>query len=593
MSRHLTEFIFYKNTPLVDFQNTIHFEDNTARDNFFLEEAGYQRVETSHPDFNFIRDRSTVKLSVDYKELAGVNYCTFLSEFEPDTRFYAYVMGYTYINRGVTEVQLLIDPIMTYTQGDVLEQVEDIRVDRQHLPNEAYKENLWELKNNNDVLETHTKSYFYENGVYWKDFTVLLESTANLEVEFGTEDDPHLETSDGGTFDGISSPATLYLLEREYFKEFMEQLSKFPWIAQNLKSLLLIPTDYFDGGDLVRAQPVSFDFRHLYRLIDGHQSSVSKIREETEAVGFEPNDFHKLFRLDPDEEPHLLRSEYATAELLDFNGQQVGIDLGQVDRDTGFHINAELITGYHNELTFFVKDYGINLKNYEKVEDGNYRSYARGEYLGASLIFNNFDSMPMLLDNYRLSMAESANQRALAEDRLISNRLGSVFSRDSDLQSRFYDAASIVSNFSIGGLFGKFNDEREYYREQRAEMADLAISAPTLNQQSNENWYNIKYNQFGLTVKFSRPTKSELDKIRLYYRKFGYLWERENTKLYPVDSMSIANYVAFAGSWQIPGIDNAFTEMMKAQFENGVLLWHHNGTDNPMSQNLLDNERVK
>ena len=44
---------------------------------------------------------------------------------------------------------------------------------------------------------------------------------------------------------------------------------------------------------------------------------------------------------------------------------------------------------------------------------------------------------------------------------------------------------------------------------------------------------------------------------------------------------------------KINGIDLALSEQMKVQFENGVRLWHDNGTKNPMSQNILENKIIK
>ena len=57
--------------------------------------------------------------------------------------------------------------------------------------------------------------------------------------------------------------------------------------------------------------------------------------------------------------------------------------------------------------------------------------------------------------------------------------------------------------------------------------------------------------------------------------------------------MSVCNYVQFSGSWTLPNVDVAIIEMMKAQFENGVRLWHNKNTRNPMIQNSLTNEIVR
>src|SRR5699024_3917301 len=127
-----TNFRFFKNTPLIDFQNTIHFKDNYERDSFFLEGGHYSELDVKVLRFNYIRDKSTLDIQIDYHELKGVNYCTFLSEFE-HVRYYAYVMNYEYIMDGNTRVYLMIDPIMTYTQGSKLEQLPNLKIQRQHL----------------------------------------------------------------------------------------------------------------------------------------------------------------------------------------------------------------------------------------------------------------------------------------------------------------------------------------------------------------------------------------------------------------------------------------------------------------------------
>ena len=56
--------------------------------------------------------------------------------------------------------------------------------------------------------------------------------------------------------------------------------------------------------------------------------------------------------------------------------------------------------------------------------------------------------------------------------------------------------------------------------------------------------------------------------------------------------MTLCNYVQFSGSWTIPDTDVAIIEMMKAQFENGVRLWHNKDIPNPMGQDVLNNKMV-
>ena len=172
----------------------------------------------------------------------------------------------------------------------------------------------------------------------------------------------------------------------------------------------------------------------------------------------------------------------------------------------------------------------------------------------------------------------------------MSGRIKTVFDKDSSLQDRFYNAASLLTNLSPSNLLGKFNDEYEFYRQQKAEQADLALQSPTITAQTNGNGFQISNDIFGLTLKFSAPNQKEWEKVKKYYKLFGYQIDEENKSLSKVDSMTIANYLQFSGNWTLKGVDNALIEQMKPQFENGVRFWHDNGTANPMNQNILNNK---
>src|SRR5690625_3793551 len=203
-----TQFRFFKNTPLIDFQNTIHFSSNQERDHFFLEGGHYPELHVQDQDFNFIRDRSSIVLPVSYEQMRGVNYCTFKSDFE-GTRYYAYVISYQYLNDNAVRVDLLIDGIMTYTQGNVLEQLPNLSIQRQHLTKSKYNSSIWELKNNDDILKTHTKSYFHTDRVLFNDLLVVITASVDLQSDFGDVDDPKIKTSAGRKFDKITSPLNL------------------------------------------------------------------------------------------------------------------------------------------------------------------------------------------------------------------------------------------------------------------------------------------------------------------------------------------------------------------------------------------------
>jgi len=252
------------------------------------------------------------------------------------------------------------------------------------------------------------------------------------------------------------------------------------------------------------------------------------------------------------------------------------VDNGQLSDKYGLFFRSSYVMGYHNEVAVYVD-------NYKSVDD------EEGSFLNDALFISNFDDVPIMIDNYNLAMSKSASQRELAESKLVSNRLSNIADTGSDPKEKFYDAASLVTNLSPLNFFGKFVDEHEFYRQQQAEFKDMALDTDTVTGSSHNNSLAIARDFFGLTVKHAQPNKQEWDKIKTYYKMFGYLVNDENSTVDP-RQMTICDYIQFTGQFMIDGIDISLNEMMKAQFENGVRFWHYNNKRDPMEQNILDNK---
>ena len=569
----LTDFVFYKNTPFTDFTNTILFDSNEERDKYF--NSRFSSLSFHNMRFNFIRDRGTIRISVPYETIAGINYCKFISDFEPDITYYAYVLDYKYINDKTTEISLLIDGIMTFCQGNTLEKFDNLSVSRKHLPWYEYNRRQVELKNNDDVIKTTTKKYTHTYDLLFKELDVLMQVSCSLSADFGKVDDPKIESSEGITFDKITSPVNLYVVKRKHFNSLMSKLSPFPWITQNIRSVSLVPSVLLENKT-VKVSPKSFKFDELYSLRDNATTQLNSFSTELLKMSSTIEELYTMFDLDPEEDKHLLRNEYTTTEVYTFTGEQMFIDNGQLSDKYGLFFRTSYIMGYHNEVAIYIEGY--------KADEGK-----EGSFLNDALFIKNFDDVPIMIDNYNLAMSKSANQRQLAESTLVSNRIANITDKGSDPKDRFMDAMSLTSNLSPMNLFGKFSDEHDFYKQQQAEQKDMALNTDTVTGQSNNNSLAIARDFFGLTVKHAQPNKTEWDKIKKYYKLFGYLVNDENAKINP-RSMTICDYVQFNGQFMIDGIDISLNEMMKAQFENGVRFWHYNGKKDPMKQDVLQNK---
>src|SRR5690625_5039147 len=278
----------------------------------------------------------------------------------------------------------------------------------------------------------------------------------------------------------------------------MNELSEYAWISQNIRSMSLIPRIFMEDN-LTRLQFGSNEtlsgVDYLYS-VSGSATRKNSLLTELRNVSYTMEETLQLFGLDPEQEKHLLRNEYTTTELYNYSGGQMFVDNGQLNTMRGLSYWVDIITGYHNEMKVYIDNY----RNEAHPSDNG------GSYVNDSLVFNEFDDIPMLIDNFNLALSKNANRRELAESKLITNRIGNVLNPNADLKDRFFNAASLITNFSPTNLFGKFSDEYEYYRTQKAEQADLALETPTITQQTTGNSFNIANDMFGIHFKYSKPS---------------------------------------------------------------------------------------
>lgn len=574
--RNLTNFTFLIDTPLTDFKNTIYFPSNSARDSFF--DSHYSQLQYQ-ADFNYIRDRGSVRIPQKFWNMQGVNYCYFESEFEPGKRIYTFVVDYRYLNDNTIELTLVIDTVMTYCQGQVLNNLRGLTIHRQHLTSGEYNTYLPLLKNNNDVLTCTSKRYFEEKSLLFSEHTILIHSTANLNGSFGDEDSPNIETPKGANFDKLQSPVDLYIIPANRFETVMTRLEKFPWITQNFTKILLIPKFMLDSAmtslNTVAVSNSDVDLSDVKKITSGF---AQRANTALDTLNYTMAELYNKYGLATNEK-HLLRSEYATCEVTNYTGGLLPIDFGKLHESKGLEFGLEMVAGYANELVIFPQAYNT-------YTAGNFTA---GNFINNGLYFKNFDSVPILIDNYSLALAKSANMRGYGEENLFTNRLKSIAAVDTPLQDRFSHALNIASNVNPIQIAGRLSDQFDFYRQQKAEFADLALNSPTITAQTTDNALMIKNNHYGVHLKMSRPEDVELNEIKKYYKLFGFQIDKSNSQLSNTFSQTICNYVQFEGTYNIDGIPDYLFNALKLQFENGVRLWHSNNSDNPFSRDILQN----
>ena len=562
----LTQFTLYKNTLFTDMQNTVHFNSNNERDQFFNTEFTGSNVKTFETNFNFRRDMGTLKVPELFENLMGFNYCKFVNGFDNKV-YYAYIVSMKYLNDNTTQLDIVIDTVMTYTQGNILENLQNVEVIRQHLPQTIMNNRMDYLRNNSDTLQTSSMMFvdstLLGGAVVFSDFYYIIQSAVVLDgdiAQFGNEDAPKMRTANGSTFDGVSTPINLYLCSGELLTEWTSKMSDYPWIMQNVKTIIKIPSILIDTSKLETKTCAGVTMWRLAykkeseKLVLPFQINEKRLRE---FLGLRSN------------ETYLLRDNVINCYLTDFRGNQLNFETGKIGRENNIVLSC--VFGVTNEIDVYSENYGERDTSIKK----------HGFYRDNQMTITQFDNVPVMIDNYTLNKANTAYSRQLENSRQLSGRMGAITGKDSTLQDRLFNAVSVYSNVFSGGLMsapakaaGLFSNEYEYYRDQKAQLNQWKITPPTISEGSYSNSNLIKTNDYGIWLKVSRINDDELNNLRSYFGKFGFEAMSNDNRIYDVNSWTSCNWVQFRGNYVIPDIDRELFDVLKTIFEGGVRLFH-------------------
>ena len=562
----LTQFTLYKNTLFTDMQNTVHFNSNNERDQFFNTEFTGENVKTFETNFNFRRDMGTLKVPELFENLMGFNYCKFVNGFDNKV-YYAYIVSMKYLNDNTTQLDIVIDTVMTYTQGNILENLQNVEVIRQHLPQTIMNNRMDYLRNNSDTLQTSSMMFvdstLLGGAVVFSDFYYIIQSAVVLDgdiAQFGNEDAPKMRTANGSTFDGVSTPINLYLCSGELLTEWTSKMSNYPWIMQNVKTIIKIPSILIDTSKLETKTCAGVTMWRLAykkeseKLVLPFQINEKRLRE---FLGLRSN------------ETYLLRDNVINCYLTDFRGNQLNFETGKIGRENNIVLSC--VFGVTNEIDVYSENYGERDTSIKK----------HGFYRDNQMTITQFDNVPVMIDNYTLNKANTAYSRQLENSRQLSGRMGAITGKDSTLNDRLFNAVSVYSNVFSGGLMsapakaaGLFSNEYEYYRDQKAQFNQWKITPPTVSEGSYSNSNLIKTNDYGIWLKVSRINDDELNNLRSYFGKFGFEAMSNDNIIYDVNSWTSCNWVQFRGNYVIPDIDRELFDVLKTIFEGGVRLFH-------------------
>lgn len=563
----LSEFVLFKNTPPLQINKTIHFKSNEERDIF------YSQFESKSfkTNFNFRYDRGQVKFPESYENYLGYEYGYFIDGFS-NQKYYFFIQNYEYINNNVTKAYIILDLVTTFTQGGVLNQLKNLNIEREHLTNQDYERFIKTIRLNNDILETHTKKIIKTKRITFESFYVVLTTTANFEGDFGTEKAPKLPFSKGGIYDNVTSPLNLYLFKFEEFNENIKYLEKFSWIAQNIVKCVMIPAAFIDTADLIEAH-----------FKENSDTTFYKLKNNGKSIGFDVdfkytyNDLLNDLNL-TEKEIHLLKSNYVNIYLTDYSGNKLTFDSSKI-----YHLDFRSIVsvGYLNLVKIFLDGY-----------ESDFKGNQTGAYLDYTLTLNDFDELPVYINNAQLQKAKSSYTRELENSKTVSGRINQI--QNGSNKDKIFNSLSLFSSVFSGGNIASnalslYSSEYDYYRDQKAKFKEMDLSQPTVTTQSTPHSLQIKTKDYGIFLVISSIDNNEMINIKKYHAQFGFEMNKRQDRLSDINSMSLVNYVKFTGSWKLNDIDIMFINTLSDIFSEGVLLYKPI-SKNPFEIDILTNK---
>ena len=655
-----THFVFFANTPLTNLSKYMNFGSNQARDEFFDTLYGkYKVLDISQRNFNMVRDRLTVNITYEFDRgtfnnersfidnMIGVNYCYFYDE-NTKKRFYCQVVKTEYVNDAVTRFYLAMDVLTTFFQGDFSKSIGTVHITRQHLPKSKYKENLY-LLSSRDKLQCSPpriiKQFYFKLGasgtkdknkdgatVYKEEMSnlyVVFQSSVDLSSDFGNIDEPKMKTSGGTIVDYVTSPVDVYAMRLTEANKYFDVLGDYPWIEQNIKNINIIPSDFIDN-DMLETVSYRIGSPGLKKFKDKSRSKLDtedKLQSINIPFSHAVEFVDKAFKIKSSlrDESHLFNSGYFKYFCTNWSGANLELQPEKLP-DGNLKWGVKTILGYDNKIMFFPRLYNNHNENlyYEQgmeIKSGkNFQiDVPRGEYMGAALIFNSWDTLPVLIDNYKMSLANSAYDRKLSEENRLGNQfnnfmedpfsqkglygglntLGTVFGGTGSAMSSGFAAGGfggglLSGGLSVGGnLLGNWKSEYEYYRNQQAKFDQMKIQRPTETTQTLGNAFAYKNGTFGVSVKLYAVTPEDYNRALRYHKSVGYQWDTYS-KLESITTMSHVNYVQFDGDWIMGEVPSEFQKIAKQLFREGVSVYHNpDRLADPFSDDILKNTRVK
>lgn len=188
------------------------------------------------------------------------------------------------------------------------------------------------------------------------DYSVIVTSTVNLDVEngYGDANNPRVSMADPSNAEGLPNGVEIYVCTYKDFRQGMLGLKNYPWIAQGIGSITIVPKDIVDfGGTKVDVGKDSGTGKWTW--LTNHSVYINRNYSLTDA-SFR-NEFLSLLPKEYRELKKFVTSPYCIVELTTYSGNPVEFRPESI-RTAGINIDQYAHVAPPNPSLFLtIRDY--------------------------------------------------------------------------------------------------------------------------------------------------------------------------------------------------------------------------------------------
>ena len=405
------------------YRDVVRFNDDGERDRWFMK-ATQDEYSITLTGLVYLKYGEPIRINAPFDMVTNCNYIVVRNQLQPvppdsanrtpDT-FYYFITDAKYVAPNTTQINVQLDVWQTYYNRLFFNMC---YVNRGHIGIANENSQTYNLSkyltdpeglNIGDEYEVASTEVIslQDEAPY-----IIVMSTANLAVDFGTVDSPNLATADGSINDAMPNGCSVYAFDAKNFIDLMGRLSNYPWVSQCISYVSVVPRVFATLGKHVTVAGVSgYELGDDPSVETGQQIFVTDLFDRYSI----PNRYRHLYKL--------FTYPYTFCEMTAYNGGEIVLkNECIVNPDAGLRLNFRSVctppqvrgyvypSQYNDNID--APDSGDQRISYMAPNGKKYETIIEnGEQFELSLQFTNFPQLAIVNNQYINYMASTANYR--------------------------------------------------------------------------------------------------------------------------------------------------------------------------------------